>query len=92
MSLKPSLLRLLDLLSVPRRVDEVASVLGYSEESVRMMLGLLKRRGYAQEVGCNVGCGTCSLKNLCPSVGVGGELWLITLKGRELLKSLRERV
>ncbi len=79
----------MELLLIPRSVSDLSIMSGYSPESVRQMLRLLERRGYAMDVGCNSACGVCSLKNLCPSVGKGGEIWMITARGREYLKSLK---
>ena len=78
----------LRVLDVPRTVSEVARITGYSEESVRQMLRLLKGRGYVSEVSCAPACGVCPLRNLCPSPEPTGGLWLITEKGRAYLTSV----
>ena len=83
------LIDLLEKLVIPRSVSDLARMTGYSEESVRQMLAVLSRKGYAMDVGCTSACGVCSLKNLCPSVGKGGEIWIITPKGREYLRKQR---
>ena len=83
------MMRLLELLTVPRSVPDLSRMTGYSEGSVRHMLEILKRRGYATDAGCGSACGVCPLRNLCPSTGGGDEIWMITESGREYLGSRR---
>lgn len=82
-------MELLEKLSVPRSVSDLALMMGYSEGSLRQMLGILAKKGYAMDVGCNSACGVCSLKSLCSSTGKGGEIWIITPKGKAYLREQR---
>lgn len=85
--------RLLPLLTQPRTVSELARELSTESGAVEGFLALLAAREYVGKAydnspTCGTGCGSCSLKNLCPSKGSEAPfmpVWRLTAKGHAAL-------
>ncbi len=88
---------LLEKLSRPRTTQQLAEELSAPKETLEPMLALLAARGYvgqaySQSPTCGTGCGSCSLKNLCPAQGEEApflNVWRVTEKGLDAMELAR---
>ncbi|GEM90557.1 winged helix-turn-helix domain-containing protein [Oceanithermus desulfurans] len=87
--------RVLDELSRPQTLAQVAARVGVEPGVLWGMLETLERKGYvglaySESPACGTVCGACTLRNLCPASGSETPpptpVWRLTPKGRRALE------
>ncbi|MCA9791143.1 MAG: hypothetical protein KC910_05085 [Candidatus Eremiobacteraeota bacterium] len=81
--------RLLSSLVRPKSTEQLAQELATDKATLEPLLALLEARGYVGQAyddspACGTGCGSCSMRTLCPAQGSEAPflpVWRATHKG-----------